>query len=48
MQIKNILSEYGIDCTTIGKEIQPTIPRGKGFMDFEKEWASGGDCFISY
>ena len=42
-----MLNIYGFDCSTIGKETQPAIPKGKGFMDFEKEWASGGDCFIS-
>jgi hypothetical protein len=45
--IKNMLNKYGFDCSTIGKEIQPTIPIGKDFMDFEKQWASGGHCFIS-
>jgi hypothetical protein len=47
MQIKSVLNKYGFDCTTIGREIQPPIPKGKGFMDFEKQWATGGDCFIS-
>lgn len=47
VQIKKILNMYGFDCSTIGKEIQPVIPKGKDFMDFEKDWASGGDCFIS-
>jgi hypothetical protein len=45
--IKNMLNQYGFDCSTIGKEIQPSIPKGKDFMVFEKEWASGGHCFIS-
>jgi hypothetical protein len=47
MLIKNMLNSYGFDCSTIGKEIQPSIPRGKDFVVFEKEWASGGHCFIS-
>jgi hypothetical protein len=42
MQIKNTLNKYGFDCSTIGKEIQPVIPRGKDFLDFEKDLASGG------
>lgn len=45
--IKNMLNTYGFDCSTIGKEIRPTIPIGKDFMHFEKEWASGGHGFIS-
>ncbi len=47
IQIKNMPNIYGFDCSTIGKEIQPMIPKGKGFIDLEKEWASGGDCFVS-
>ena len=47
VKIKCMLNSYGFDCSTIGKEIQTTVPKGKNFMDFEKEWASGGHCFIS-
>jgi hypothetical protein len=47
MLIKNMLNNYGFDCSTIGKEIQPSIPSGQDFIAFEKEWASGGHCFIS-
>ena len=42
-----MLNSYGFDCSTIGREIQPAVPKGKAFVDFEKDWASGGDCFIS-
>jgi hypothetical protein len=47
MQIKNILNGYGFDCTTIGKEVKSSSTKGKEFLNFEKGWASGGDCFIS-
>jgi hypothetical protein len=47
MQIKNFLNNYGFDCSTIGKGIQPFDLEGKEFLNLEKEWASGGDCFIS-
>lgn len=47
VQIKSVLNRYGFDCSTIGKEVQAPVPKGKGLMDFEKEWASGGHCFVS-
>lgn len=46
-QIKQMLNIHGFDCTTIGKEIQAPINRGDDFIKFEKEWASGGHCFIA-
>ncbi|MFL6403621.1 MAG: hypothetical protein ACJ71M_09110 [Nitrososphaeraceae archaeon] len=47
MQIKSTLNGYGFDCSTMGKEIKAPSLKGKDFIEFEKEWASGGHCFIS-
>lgn len=45
--IKNFLSIYGFDTTTLGVEVQARNPVGSDLLESEKEWASTGDCFIA-
>ncbi len=42
------MNKYGLDCSTLGIEIQGTVdPNSNSLIECEKELAPGGDCFIA-
>jgi hypothetical protein len=45
--ILQFLNNYGFDCSTLGREVKARSVKGEALMRSEKEWASGGDCFIA-
>jgi hypothetical protein len=45
--IRNVLSLHGFDYNTVGIEVEAGFAYGQGLLQSEKQWAQGGDCFIS-
>lgn len=44
--IRDYMSNWGINYTTLGREVNSLSPSGKGLIESENEWAKNSDCFV--